>query len=142
MKSSSTCHKQLSLRDGRVIYAAIQATDKDNSDIIVPKYDCVIDELEEVYNDGLLDAFIISATNRRQLFSYLVKLVKGKHKESKYVEHVRTNKFTIITEQPIEGNLDGEALKTNKFEMTVIPKAITFYHNKELAEKIRERVKK
>ena len=95
-----------------------------------------------IYNDGLLDAFIISATNRRQLFSYLVKLVKGKHKESKYVEHVRTNKFTIITEQPIEGNLDGEALKTNKFEMTVIPKAITFYHNKELAEKIRERVKK
>ena len=32
----------------------IQATDKDNSDIIVPKYDCVIDELEEVYSDGLL----------------------------------------------------------------------------------------
>ncbi len=93
-----------------------------------------------IYNDGLLDAFIISATNRRQLFSYLLKLLKGKHKESKYVEHVRTKKFTIISEKEIEGNLDGEALRTTKFEMTVIPKAITFYYDKELVRQIKEKV--
>ena len=89
-----------------------------------------------IYNDGMLDAFIIKATNRRQLISYLISLLKGKHKESKYVEHVRTNKFTIITENNIDGNLDGESLKSTKFEMSVIPKALTFYHNKELLKYI------
>ena len=89
-----------------------------------------------IYNDGLLDAYIITATNRRQLTSYLLKLLKGKHKESKYVEHVRTDKFTIITEKEIDGNLDGEELRAKKFEMSVIPKALTFYHNKELINQI------
>ncbi len=89
-----------------------------------------------IYNDGLLDAYIITATNRRQLISYLVSLLKGKHQQSKYVEHVRTDKFTIITEEEIDGNLDGESMKTTKFEMSVIPKAITFYHNKKLLEQI------
>ena len=89
-----------------------------------------------IYNDGKLDAYIISATNRRQLISYLVKLLKGTHKKSKYVEHVRTDKFTIITENEIDGNLDGESMVSAKFEMSVIPKALKFYHNKRLLNQI------
>ena len=95
-----------------------------------------------IYNDGLLDAYIVTATNRRQLISYLLKILKGKHKDSKYVEHVRTDNFTIITEKPIGGNLDGELMTTTKFEMKVIPKAITFYNNKELLELINKELGK
>ena len=94
-----------------------------------------------IYNDGLLDAYIITATNRRQLISYLVKLLKGKHKESKYVEHVRADNFTIITDNEIDGNLDGEALKSKKFEMRVIRHALTFYHNKKLLEQINQELR-
>ena len=92
--------------------------------------------IDGIYNDGLLDAYIIYATNRREIISYVVKLLKGKHIESKLVEHVRSDNFTIITEEAIAGNLDGESLKTTKFEMKVIPKALTFYHNKKLLEQI------
>ncbi len=94
-----------------------------------------------IYNDGLLDAYIITATNRRQLISYLLKLIKGKHKESKYVEHVRANNFTIISDGAIEGNLDGEALKAKRFDMKVIPKALTFFYNKKLLELIDEELR-
>ena len=94
-----------------------------------------------IYNDGLLDAYIITATNRRQLISYLVKLLKGKHKESKYVEHVRADNFTIITDNEIDGNLDGEALKSKKFEMRVIRHALTFYHNKKLLQQINQELR-
>lgn len=94
-----------------------------------------------IYNDGLLDAYIITATNRRQLISYLVKLLKGKHKESEYVEHVRANNFTIISENAIEGNLDGEALNSKKFEMKVIRHALTFYYNKELIELVNQELR-
>lgn len=89
------------------------------------------------YDDGMLDAYIIYATNRRQLLDYLIKLLKGKHKECKHVEHIRTNKFTIITDNDIDGNLDGESLKSKKFEMSVIPKALTFYYYKQLVEQIK-----
>ncbi len=94
-----------------------------------------------IYNDGLMDAYIITATNRRQLISYLIRLLKGTHKESKYVEHVRTNKFTIITDEAIEANLDGEDLTSTKFEMTVIPKALTIYYNKKIVEEINKELK-
>ena len=63
-------------------------------------------------------------------------MLKGKHINSKYVKHVRTDKFTIITDNEIVGNLDGEELTSKKFEMSVIPKSLTFYHNKKLLEQI------
>lgn len=94
------------------------------------------------YSDGLLDVFIIKATNRRQLLGYLLKLLKGKHKECKHVEHVQTNNFTIITDNEIDGNLDGERLKSKKFEMTVIPSSLTFYNNKKLIEQINKELGK
>ena len=95
-----------------------------------------------LYNDGKLDVFIITATNRRQLINYLIKLLKGKHKECKHVKHVRTNNFTIITENAIEGNLDGESLLSKKFEMTVIPSAMIMYYNKELISLINKKIGK
>ena len=95
-----------------------------------------------IYNDGMLDAYIIYATNRRQIIKYLISLLKGKHESCNLVEHVRANNFTIVTENEIEGNLDGEALKSKKFEMSVIPKAITFYYNKKLIEEINKELGK
>ena len=95
-----------------------------------------------IYSDGMLDAYIITATNRKQVISYLLKLLKGKHRDSKYVKHVRTNKFTIITKEPIDGNLDGEVLTSTKFVMEVIPKALTFYHNKKLISQINKELGK
>ena len=71
-----------------------------------------------------------------------MKLLKGKHKECKHVKHVRTNNFTIITENAIEGNLDGESLLSKKFEMTVIPSAMTMYYNKELISLINKKIGK
>ena len=89
-----------------------------------------------VYNDEMMDIFIVSATNRRQLIKYLLKLIKGNHKDYKRVEHIRTNKFTLMCNEAIDGNLDGEALNNKKFEMNVIPKAMTFYYNKKLTNLI------
>ncbi len=98
--------------------------------------------LDGMYNDGLIDAYIINATNRRQLLNYLISLLKGKHNDCKYVKHVRTDKFTIITKNEIVGNLDGEELSAKKFEMSVIPKAVTFYHNKKLLDQINKELGK
>lgn len=89
-----------------------------------------------VYNDGQMDIFISYASNRRELVKYLIKLLKGKHQEYNQVEYVRTDKFTLITRNEIDGNLDGESLKNTIFEMSVLPKAMTFYYNKKLIKTI------
>ena len=47
----------------------------------------------------------------------------------------------IITDDEIDGNLDGEALKSKKFEMSVIRHALTFYHNKKLLEQINQELR-
>ncbi len=91
-----------------------------------------------VYNDGKIDIFVSYATNRRELIKYLIKLLKGEHLDYDKVEHIVTDNFTIINKDEIEGNLDGESLRDNKFEMNVIPKAITFYNNKKLIKKIND----
>ena len=95
-----------------------------------------------IYNDGKMDVFISYATNRRELIKYLVTLLKGKHLENNQVEHVTTDKFTLTSDMAIDGNLDGEILKTMKFEMSVIPKAVTFYNNKKLIKTINSKLRK
>lgn len=89
-----------------------------------------------LYDDGKMDIYIITATNRRELLGYLIKLLKGQHKNCKHVRQITTDKFTLISEAEIDGNLDGEALKSKRFEMSVIPKAIDFYYNKKLIRQI------
>ena len=93
-----------------------------------------------IYNDGKMDIFISYATNRRELIKYLITLLNGKHLENNQVEHIVTDKFTLINDIEIEGNLDGEILKTTKFEMSIIPKAITFYNNKKLIKTINSKL--
>ena len=47
-----------------------------------------------------------------------------------------------MTDDPIEGNLDGESLKTNKFEMKVIKDALTFYYEKKVLNQINKELGK
>ena len=93
-----------------------------------------------VYNDGKMDIFISYATNRRQLIKYLIKLLKGKHLEYDQVEHLTIDKFSLACKEKIKGNLDGEELKDNVFQMSVVHNAITFYNNKELLKKINNKI--
>ena len=95
-----------------------------------------------IYNDGKMEIFISYATNRRELIKYLIMLLKGKHFECDQVEHVVTDKFTIINETEIEGNLDGESLESKVFDMSVVPNAIIFYNNKELIRIINNKLRK
>lgn len=95
-----------------------------------------------LFNDGKMDVVISYATNRRQLIKYLIKLLRNKHLDFEQVEYVVTDKFTIISETEIEGNFDGESYKSKKFEMSVVPKAITFYNNQELIRLINNKLGK
>ena len=95
-----------------------------------------------MYNDGKMEVFICSATNRRELTLYLIKLLKGEHFNCDSVEHIVTDNFTIINNSQIEGNLDGESLKDNVFEMNVVPKAMTFYNNKKLVKTLHKKLEK
>ena len=91
------------------------------------------------YDDGIMDVYLVKATNRRMVLKYIFALLKGKQGDLDLVEHIKTNKLTIISENEFCGNFDGEDLKTKKFDMEVIPKAIKVYYNKELIDLINQK---
>ena len=93
-----------------------------------------------MYNDGKMEVFICSATNRRELVYYLIKLLKGEHLDCKHVEHIVTDNFTIKNKSLMDGNLDGECLRDSTFEMNVVPKAMTFYNNRPLIKTLKKKL--
>jgi YegS/Rv2252/BmrU family lipid kinase len=86
------------------------------------------------YNDGKIDVYVVKAPDRRKVIKYLMAILKSKQTKLDFVEHIRTDKFTIINDKAIDGNLDGERLNSKKFEISVIPKGIKVYYNKELID--------
>ena len=88
------------------------------------------------YDDGKIDIYLVHAKNRRKLIKYLLKLLKGKQETLELVEHIKTDNFVITSEEKIGGNLDGELLTSNEFELSVVPKAMTVYYNKQLVDLI------
>ena len=55
--------------------------------------------------------------------------------QDKRTNHFKTNNITVTSEEPIRFNVDGETIENTKFEIKIIPKAITIYHNAELESK-------
>lgn len=88
------------------------------------------------YDDGLLNIYYAENINKTKLPYMILKMKKGKHLNLKYINHFTTNKITIELKEETICNIDGEEMKSKKFDIKLIPKAITIYYNKELVDKI------
>ena len=90
------------------------------------------------YNDGLLDVYYAQDLKKYSLPSLLIKMKKGKHEESEYINKFRTKEITIQLKEEIICNIDGEEIKDKKFCIKLIPNAITLYNNPDLVNKLLE----
>lgn len=88
------------------------------------------------YDDGLLNVYYAKNINKLKLPNLIFKIKKGKHLNSKYLDHFKTKEITIELDEETVCNMDGEELKSKTFNIKILPKAITIYHNKELIEKV------
>ena len=66
------------------------------------------------------------------IINLLLKLKKGKLEEDKRIKHFKTNHIKVESKEAIRFNVDGETIEGTQFEIKIIPKAVTIYHNEKL----------
>jgi len=80
---------------------------------------------DSVYDDGLLDTCRIDMLPRAEAYARLPFVVAGRHSHMRPVHMRRATRITIVSEVPIEGQLDGEVLLETAYDVTVMPAAMT-----------------
>lgn len=82
-------------------------------------------------NNGLIDIYAVEDDNKLNIMKMILSMKKGKHEKYKKVHKFQTNKLTLIANNEINSNIDGEELVSKKFNIEVKGK-IKIYMNKEL----------
>lgn len=82
-------------------------------------------------NNGLIDIYAVEDDNKLNIMKMILSMKKGKHEKYKKVHKFQTNKLTLISNNEINSNIDGEELVSKKFNIEVKGK-IKIYMNKEL----------
>ena len=77
-------------------------------------------------NDGLLDIIIANPINALQRLWYLPVIEKGKHLRLSIIQHFRTSKITIESDQIIQYHLDGEYFEDEKLIIQLLPGKLSF----------------
>lgn len=87
-------------------------------------------------NNGLIDVYAVEDDNKFNIMKMILSMKKGKHEKYKKVHKFQTNKLTLISNNEINSNIDGEELASKKFNIEVKGK-IKIYMNKELIDFVR-----
>ena len=78
-------------------------------------------------DDGMLDVLLVRGVSRLTFLRLVGEYAKGNYaRYPRYIRHVRTRSITISGDEPFIINLDGEALESDRAEMTVCPGALRF----------------
>ena len=87
-------------------------------------------------NDGLLEVYLVTKTSKPNMAKVILSMKDGSHEKSPIVQKIQTDKLTITSDKPISGNIDGEELTSDKFDIEIIPEGIEVYYNQSLIDDI------
>lgn len=85
--------------------------------------------------DGYFDVYYVEKVNKPQLPSLINMLKQGIHESHSKVHKSQATKIKFKCDKELVCNIDGEIMTAKKFNVKIIPKAITIYNNKELIKK-------
>jgi YegS/Rv2252/BmrU family lipid kinase len=80
---------------------------------------------DSVLDDGLFDVCRIDAMAKSQAFLRLPFVVLGKHTRMKPVHMSRASRLTIVSDTPVEGQIDGEVMLESAYDIRIVPAAMT-----------------
>ena len=89
-----------------------------------------------VVNDGIIEVYLVDKLNKFDMAKAIMSMKDGKHEDNPHIMKFRTNSLSIYSKELINGNIDGEIITSNNFEIDVLPKEIEVFNNQELIEKI------
>ncbi|WP_304509654.1 YegS/Rv2252/BmrU family lipid kinase [Anaerotignum sp.] len=77
-----------------------------------------------VYNDGLLDIYIFKKCPLIDLMSLVGKVLKGEHDSSPYVIYFQSSKLTVMCDENIGTDLDGEEGTGFPLDVRILPSQV------------------
>lgn len=86
--------------------------------------------------DGYFDVYYVEKVNKPQLSSLINMLKQGIHEKHNKVHKSQATKIKFKCDKELVCNIDGEIMTAKKFNVKIIPNAITIYNNKELIKKL------
>lgn len=86
--------------------------------------------------DGYFDVYYVEKVNKPQLLSLINMLKQGIHEKHNKVHKSQATKIKFKCDKELVCNIDGEIMTAKKFNVKIIPNAITIYNNKELIKKL------
>lgn len=86
--------------------------------------------------DGYFDVYYVEKVNKPQLPSLINMLKQGIHEKHNKVHKSQATKIKFKCDKDLVCNIDGEIMTAKKFNVKIIPNAITIYNNKELIKKL------
>lgn len=86
--------------------------------------------------DGYFDVYYVEKVNKPQLPSLINMLKQGIHEKHNKVHKSQATKIKFKCDKELVCNIDGEIMTVKKFNVKIIPNAITIYNNKELIKKL------
>lgn len=93
-------------------------------------------------DDGLLDIYLASKTNKVNMAKLLLQMKDGGHEKSNIIRVLKAKSLVISSTNNIKCNIDGEVLEANKFNIELVPKGIKIYYNEDLISNILEKYSK
>jgi YegS/Rv2252/BmrU family lipid kinase len=82
-----------------------------------------------IANDGLLDICMIKKLSLPERFSILLKVPEGKHITDKRVNYYQTSGINLEFPTEVPFHVDGELNFSKKFEVSLLPGALTTIYN-------------
>ena len=75
-------------------------------------------------NDGMFDVIDIKGLNKLQIIDVVLKLLKAKHLQSKYVKFYNTASLVVNSNIPLNCNIDGEIIRDTDFHFSIEKEAL------------------
>jgi diacylglycerol kinase family enzyme len=75
-------------------------------------------------HDGLLDLCLIWKPSQLRALRLLPMVEKGKHTDQPEVRRLRVRAVTMASAQTIYAHLDGEVMRADRFEVSIMPDAL------------------
>lgn len=80
---------------------------------------------DSLFDDGLFDICRIDMIPKAEAFMRLPFVIVGKHTKMRPVHMRRAKRVTVVSDGPLEGQVDGEVMLASAYDIQIVPSAMT-----------------
>lgn len=88
-------------------------------------------------DDGVMEIYLVDRLNKAKMANIILSMKNAGHLKNPALHSLTGNKVIISSDQPFGANIDGETLRSDCFELELIPKGIKLDFDRKFIERMR-----